>query len=110
MVTRFKYWFWSETLFGAVKLTKNADPDKYSYSGYGIGFNSCSLFSINATKIYQFKAKDSERKIYPLCLEKISRVFAFNNMKKLGLNGHLNKFYVDYSIIIYWKNMIINNA
>ena len=33
-------------LFGAVKLTKNTDPDKYSYSGYGIGFNSCSLFSI----------------------------------------------------------------
>ena len=47
MVTRFKYWFWSETLFvGSVKLTKNADPDKYSYSGYGIGFNSCSLFAI----------------------------------------------------------------
>ena len=27
-------------LFGAVKLTKNADPDKYSYSGYHIGFDS----------------------------------------------------------------------
>ena len=25
-------------LFGGVKLTKNFDPDKYSYSGYGIGF------------------------------------------------------------------------
>ena len=23
-------------LFGAVKLTKNVDPDKYSHSGYGI--------------------------------------------------------------------------
>ena len=33
-------------LFGAVKLTKNADPTKYSYSGYGIGFDSYSLFSI----------------------------------------------------------------
>ena len=29
-------------LFGSVKLTKNADPDKYKYSGYGIGFDSCS--------------------------------------------------------------------
>ena len=29
-------------LFGSVKLTKNADPDKYKYTGYGIGFNSCS--------------------------------------------------------------------
>ena len=27
-------------LFGAVKLTKNNDPDKYGYSGYGIGFDS----------------------------------------------------------------------
>ena len=33
-------------LFGAVKLTKNPDPDKYSYSGYGIGFDSRSLFSV----------------------------------------------------------------
>ena len=24
------------SLFGAVKLTKNTDPDKYRYSGYGI--------------------------------------------------------------------------
>ena len=26
-------------LFGAVDLTKNADIDKYKYSGYGIGFD-----------------------------------------------------------------------
>ena len=35
-----------DCLFGAVKLTKNADTNKYCYSGYGIGFDSCSLFSI----------------------------------------------------------------
>ena len=33
-------------LFGAVKITKNSDPDEYSYSGYGIGFDSRSPFSI----------------------------------------------------------------
>ena len=33
-------------LFGSVKLTKNADPDKYKYSGYGIGFDSRSEFSL----------------------------------------------------------------
>ena len=27
------------SLFGAVKLTKIADFDKYKYSGYGIGFD-----------------------------------------------------------------------
>ena len=32
-------------LFGAVTLTKNADIDKYGYSGYGIGFNRRSSFS-----------------------------------------------------------------
>ena len=32
-------------LFGSVKLTKNADLDKYKYSGYGIGFDSHSELS-----------------------------------------------------------------
>ena len=30
-------------LFGAVTLTKNADVDKYGYSGYGVGFDSSSF-------------------------------------------------------------------
>ena len=32
-------------LFGAVTLTKNADPDQYKYSGYGIGFDRKGSFS-----------------------------------------------------------------
>ena len=147
-------------MFGAVKLTKNADPDKYNYSGYGIGFDlrlefslsdgsngvkvslflelilahlciliikkkgifipgegptqglhdttltpeiqysinfsrpnrklclsvhyngrNTSLF-VNATKIYQFKANDSETKKYSLCLGNILKDFTANNMKK----------------------------
>ena len=32
-------------LFGVVTLTKNADIDKYGYSGYGIGFDRKSSFS-----------------------------------------------------------------
>ena len=35
-----------DCLLGAVKLTKNANPNKYSYSGNGTGFDSCSIFSI----------------------------------------------------------------
>ena len=35
-----------DCLFGNVKITKNADPDKYSYSEYGIVFDSHSLFLI----------------------------------------------------------------
>ena len=32
-------------LFGAVTLTKNANIEKYKYSGYGIGFDRGSMFS-----------------------------------------------------------------
>ena len=32
-------------LFGAVKLTKNTDIDKYKFSGYGTGFNSRGSFT-----------------------------------------------------------------
>ena len=32
-------------LFGAVILSKNADVDKYKYSGYGTGFDRRSSFS-----------------------------------------------------------------
>ena len=32
-------------LFGAVTLTRNANIDKYGYSGYGIGFDRRSSFS-----------------------------------------------------------------
>ena len=33
------------SLFGAVRLTKNPDIDKYQYSGYGTGFDRKSIFS-----------------------------------------------------------------
>ena len=32
------------SLFGAIKLTKNVDIDKYRYSGYGIGFDRKGSF------------------------------------------------------------------
>ena len=32
-------------MFGAVKLTSNADTDKYKYSWYGIGFDVRETFS-----------------------------------------------------------------
>ena len=35
------------SLFGAAKLTKKVDSDKYSYSQYGIGFDSRGFFSLS---------------------------------------------------------------
>ena len=43
---------------------------------------SNSFLFVNATKIYQFKAKDSEIKKYPLCLGNISGDFSAKIMKK----------------------------
>ena len=33
-----------DCLFGALKLTKNANPNKYSYLGYGIGFDQTLIW------------------------------------------------------------------
>ena len=44
-------------LFGVVTLTKNADIEKYGYSGYGIGFDRRGSFHFqvaNLVKMYQF--------------------------------------------------------
>ena len=43
-------------LFGSVKLTKNADPDKFKYTAYGIGFDFRSgfLFTDGSVKMSLF--------------------------------------------------------
>ena len=42
---KFKHEFYiNNCLFGSVKLTKSADPEKYKYSGYSIGFDSSLEF------------------------------------------------------------------
>ena len=41
------------SLFGSVTLTKNADFDKYQYSGYGIGFDRRGSFLCERWWIWQ---------------------------------------------------------
>ena len=66
----------------------------------GLHYNgSNSFLFVNAKKIYEFKARDSEIKIYILCLGNISKDFTANNMKKTGLNGYVYEFSVDYNVI-----------
>ena len=43
---------------------------------------SNSFLFVNATKVYQFKAKNSEIKDYALCLGNVSKDFTINNLKK----------------------------
>ena len=65
---------------------------------------------LSATIIYQFKAKNSEMKPYPLCLGNISIDFTSNivkkkKKKKTVLIGYVYYFSVDYNID---TNNIIN--
>ena len=63
-------------------------------------FNGSNRFLfVNATEIYQFKAKDSEIKDYALHLRNISKDFKINNMKKTGLKGIVKFFLVDFNSI-----------
>ena len=61
------------------------------------GVNS-SLF-VNVVETYKFKAKDSEIKPYPLCLEKNSKDFSTDNMEATGLYEYTYDFSVDYDSI-----------
>ena len=51
------------------------------------------------TKIYQFKAKNSEKKDYALCLVNISKGFTINNLKKTRLKG-IAKFFLLILILL----------
>ena len=47
-ITKFRYNnnpILTNALFGAIKITRNADIKKYNYSGYGIGFDSQTFYN-----------------------------------------------------------------
>ena len=55
---------------------------KYSID-FSLHYNGSNSFLFaNATKVFQFKAKDSEIKDYALYLGNISKDFTINNLKK----------------------------
>ena len=60
---------------------------------------SNSFLFVNATNVYQSKAKNSEIKDYALCLGNILKDFTINNMKKTGLKGVVTFFSVDFNPI-----------
>ena len=51
---------------------------------------------MNCTEIYTFKAKDAEIVATPLCLGNISKDWSADNMKKVGFNGYVYDFIVNY--------------
>ena len=64
---------------------------KFSLSLHYNGSNI--LLFANATKINQFKAKNSEIKPYPLCFGNISKDFTANNMNKNRFKGKCLQFF-----------------
>ena len=58
-----------------------------------------SILFVNATKINQFKVKDSELKNYALCLGNISKDFAINKMKKTRLKEIVKYLSVNFDSI-----------
>ena len=68
-------------------LTAEAKYPNFTQSGkrfvLSLHYNgSNSFLFVNATKVYQFKAKNSEIKDYALCLGNVSKDLKINNMKK----------------------------
>ena len=58
-----------------------------------------SVLFVDATKINQFKAKDSEIKKYPLCLGNASKDFTIDNMKENKIKRKFKFFSTDYRSI-----------
>ena len=58
---------------------------------------SNSSLCVNATKIYEFKAKDYEIKDYALRLSNKSKDVTIHNLKKTGLKGSEKIFSLDFN-------------
>ena len=77
----------TQGLDGATLIAKSQYPINFTQSWkrfvLSLHYNgSNSFLFVNATKVYQFKAKNSEIKDYALCLGNVSKDFTINNMKK----------------------------
>ena len=53
---------------------------------------------VNGTKVYKFKAKNSEIVASPISLRNFSKDWSIDNMKRTGLNGYVYDFSVDYDV------------
>ena len=58
-----------------------------------------SYLFVNDKEIHQFKAKDSEIVLYPLCIGGLSKDFEVGYMRASRLIGYVYDFSVDYGAI-----------
>ena len=71
---------------------------KFSLSLHYNGTNS-HLF-VNSTEIIKFKAKDSQTVATPLCLGNFWKDWTVDNMERIGFNGYVYDFSVDYMLLL----------
>ena len=84
------------TAKGEYSISFSKSQRKFSSLHYN---GSNSFLCANATKVYQFKAKDSKVKAYSLCLGNISIDFSVDKVKKGALNRYVHDFNFDYNAI-----------
>ena len=65
---------------------------------------SSSFLFVNATKKYQFKAKDFEIKDYILCLSNISKDFTMNDMRKNMIKEKCKIFFCFFFLLMNRKH------
>ena len=88
------------------KLTLEAKyPINFTQSGkrfvLSLHYNgSNSFLFVNATKVYQFKAKNSEIKDYALCLGNVSKNFTIINMRKNRIKRDLYNFFLMILVLL----------
>ena len=83
-------------LFGAVSLTKNADIDKYKYSGYGIGFDRQGEFSFGNGLGRNCKTLGADMSSSSHVNNKINNILVLGKDIVQGINGttiYAEKFY-----------------
>ena len=93
--TRIRKYFNCRKIYSINFIEKNK---KFCLSLHCNGANSY-LF-VNGTKVYKFKAKDSEIAASPLCLGNIPKDLLIDNMKRTRLNSYGYDFCVDYDPIL----------
>ena len=82
-----------------MKLTKNADPDKYGCNGYGIGLDARSQFSLPDSS--------SDKNVSIFGINNSSSVHVDNNKKNMSVLGQgLTKWLDDIRITAEAKNSI----
>ena len=91
-------------------LTKTKFCSTLHYNGAN------SYLFVTGTKIYKFKAKDSEILVGPICLGNTSKDWSIDHMKRNGFTGYVYDFSVNYDAIavmilkifisIWWRKMI----